>query len=142
MINMSTITKAVEDMLGEHTAGYTIERNGARNEDPNVAAKDNGWIGIRKGRKQYEAYSTGASPWLAEVEIIIEIQYAHFSDPGLAEDKIEEAVEEILGILNTHYNLDGTVSHITGLKVEYDLNTDVDAYHYAAVITVLAEARA
>ncbi len=141
MINMSDITRAVEEMLREHTADYTIERNGARNDDPNVAALGNGWIGIRKGKKDYEAYSTGPAKYLCDLEVIVEVQYARFDDAAEAEDHIEEAVEEILGILNNHQDLDGKVSHLTGFNVTYDVNTDVDAYHYAAVITVRAQAR-
>jgi hypothetical protein len=142
MINMSTITRAVEDMLNEHTANYTIARNAARNEDPNTAALGNGWVGIWSGDESYEPYSTGPHPWLAEVETIIEVQYADFNDPGIAEDKIEEAKGEILGIINDHYTLDGTVLEIIGIKVQRFRNEDVDAFHYGARITVRAQARA
>ena len=141
MINMSTITRSVEEMLREHTAGYTIERNGARNMDPNRAAQGNGWIGIRKGKKDYEAYSTGSAKYLCDLEIVVEVQYARYDDAAEAEDHIEEAVEEILGILNNHQDLDGTVALLTGFRVDYDVNTEVEAFHYAAVITVRAQAR-
>lgn len=141
MIDVSAITMAVEDMLNEHTAGYDITRNDARNEDPNVAAKDNGWIGIWSGDEDYEAYSTGPSPWLVHIEVIIEVQYAHFTDAKAAEEKIEAAKNEILGIVGDHPTLDSTVTQITGIRVTRLRNQESAGYHYALRITVLADAR-
>lgn len=135
MIDVFAITSAVEDMLDEHTADYTITRNDARNEDPNVAAKGNGWIGIWSGDEEYEAYCTGPNPWLVNLDITIEVQYAHFSDAKEAEDQIERAKNEILGIIGDHPTLDGTVTEITGIRVNRERN-QVAGYHYAAVITV------
>lgn len=142
MIDMSIITRATEDILKKHTAGYIITRNAARNMDPNVAAQGNGWIGIWAGDEDYQAYSTGSSPWLVDLEVIIEVQYADYRDPGVAEDQIEKAKGEILGIINDHYNLDNTVNEITEIKIQRFKNEEVDAYHYGARITVKAQARA
>lgn len=140
MINIKTITQAVEDMLLEHTTGYYIERNAERNTDPNVAAKDKGWINILKGTIAYDSLTIGPTPWMATIDLKVEIQYA--DDIGdRAEDGLEDAVSEILGILNDHKTLDGTVQMTMGYKIEYFINEGVRPFHQAAVITLTAEVR-
>jgi hypothetical protein len=140
MINFKEITQAIEEILTEHTNGYMIERNAERNIDPNVASKEKGWINILKSTIDYEAYTIGATPWKANIECKIEIQYADEQDYR-TEDGLEDAVAEIMGILNDHKTLDGEVLMTTGYRVEYAINEGVRPYHQAAIITIKAEAR-
>jgi hypothetical protein len=142
MIDFSLITSAIEKILNEHTNGYIIERNSRRNTDPNIAATGNGWIGIRKDTIEYSAHTTGRSPWLVQIEPLVEVQYASLNSISEAEDKIENSINEILGILNDHLTLDGVVSYINGFRIRYEINQEVDAYFYAGIITIRAEARA
>jgi len=76
MINYKTITQGIETVLNANLTGYIITRNAERNEDPDVAARGNGWIGIYRGPVNYRSYSIGATPWLVEVNPRVEIQVA------------------------------------------------------------------
>jgi hypothetical protein len=136
MINMSELTRAVEKILNDHTSGYTIDRNG-RNDDPNIAAMGNGWIGIRRGKVPYEPYSNAR--WNTKPDIIVEVQRARFDDAGMAEDEHEDAVIEIMGILNDHKTLDGYVAMTTGYDIEYMINDESQVFHHAAIITIHTE---
>jgi hypothetical protein len=142
MINFKLITRAIEDILAENTDGYTIERDAMRNVDPNVAAKGKGWINITKGPVNYESYTIGNTPWLCDVQPKVEIQYAD-NEGYKCEDGLEDALEEILGILasSDYRTLSGTVQNVRGFKVEYDINDTIEAYHQAAIITIFAEVR-
>jgi hypothetical protein len=141
MINFKLITQAIEDLLNDNTAGYTIERNAERNSDPNRAAKGNGLINISKGTVDYESHTIGSQPWLVTIHPQVEIQFAH-NEGWRCEDGLEDAVAEILGILTANKTLNGTVLMTNGYKVEYDINEGVKPYHQAAMITITAEARA
>ena len=143
VINFSAITTALKTLIAAGSTGYTIERNSVRNDDPNVAAIGKGWIGVRKGMIDYKAHTTGSSPWLAEIEVIAEVQYAHMSDPETAETQIETAIAEILGIINSNLTIGNTVSHVKGFRVDYfDVPDARNTYWYGGVITIRAEARA
>ena len=141
MIKFSQITQAVENILKQNTAGYNIQRNAERNHDPNVAAKGNGWINITKGTLDYEAFAIGSKPWQVTVEVKVEIQYAH-NEGWKCEDGLEDAVNEITTLLNSHPTFEGFVSMTTGFRIEYELNEGIKPYHQAAIITFRAEVRA
>lgn len=141
MLDISLITKAVEDILKEHTEGYTIVRNEMRNEDPNVAA-GKGWIGIYRGRVLYNKGVIGTTnPWTAAVEIVVEIQVADMSSGENLETNLIRSEQEVLGILNDHPNLDQTVYAVDGYNIEYDINQGAEIMHQAAIITIRATAR-
>ena len=145
MINFSDITQAVENVLKSGTAGYTIERCSTRNQDPNAAAKGNGHISIYKGSIDHDAYTTGSRRWNAKIETIIEIQCAD-NEGWQADDALENAVQEILGIIDTEAKkqagpFDGQIGHINGIRIDYETNADAEMYHVAAKITIRSEIR-
>lgn len=140
MLNRGAIGKAVENILRAGMEGYTIVRNEPRNEDPNMAA-DTGWIGIYRGRVKYRKHTTGPNPWIAEVEIDVEIQAASMADGIDVEEKLEKAEAQALALITASQNLEGTVQTIKEISVEDDLNVN-NTYYQAAIITIRAEVRA
>jgi hypothetical protein len=142
VINVKTITKAVEDIINDNTVGYIVTRNAERNVDPNVAAKDKGWIGIYRGGINYLPYTTGSTPWLAEVRVDVELQVASMQSGEQAEDKLQDAEAELLGIFAANLNLNGTVLMTQGYDIRYDVNVEAEVYFHAAIITLRTEVRA
>ena len=144
MINFSDITQAFENVLKSETAGYTIERCSTRNTDPNIAAQGNGHINVYKGSIDHDAYTTGSRRWKAMVETKIEIQCAD-NEGWRADDSLEDAVQEILGIIDTESKkaapFEGEAGNVNGFRIEYETNQGAEMYHVAAIITVRSEIR-
>jgi len=142
MINFKNITQAIETILNAQLSDYKIVRNELRNVDPNQATWGKGWIGIYRGKLDYEPHTTGATPWLVSADVIIEIQVASMTSGDDAEDKLQDAEQEVLNALVTDLTLGGTVLMTNGFSIEYDYNEDEQVYYHAAVITVRGELRA
>ena len=142
MINFKTILDALESIFNDNLTGYTVTRNEPRNNDPDLAAKNKGWIGIYRGTMNYESHSIGSIPWQVTVEPKIEIQCASARSGKDAEARLQDAESEVLTLLNANKKLNGTVEMTNGYVVDYEYNTDIeDMYHLAAIITIQAEKR-
>lgn len=141
MIDISTITKAVEAMLISGLDGYVITRNELRNEDPNVAAGNKGWVGIYRGGQKLSPRTTGNMPWGGEVEIVVEVQTASMRSGAEAEERLQAAEKEVMDVLEADKKLGGTVDMTMGYEVRYEVNADTQTYFQAAIITVKAEVR-
>lgn len=76
MIDYAQVTRAIESILKAGLTGYTIKRNPMQNTDPNVAARNKGWIGIYRGPLNYNSHTTGDTPWLADIHPLVEVQAA------------------------------------------------------------------
>ena len=141
---MTDITKGVKKVLDDNLTGYTIERNPRRNQDPNVAAMNKGWIGIYRGGLDYDAHTTGSQPWLAKPSIIVEAQVASLLSGEDAEDKLQDAEKAVMDVLTANKKLNDTVNMTTGYEIKYDVNEDEEAqiYFHAAIITIKTEVRA
>lgn len=148
MINLKRITQAIETLLKDNLGvvnsqaskdGYTIERNAARNSDPNIAARGKGWIGIYRAKLNYTPLTL--NQWLASIEIDVELQVAHFQSGDIAEDRLQDGEKAILDVMTANLNLSGTVGMTNGYDVTYEYNADVQQglYHHSSVITIKAE---
>lgn len=141
MINYKNITQGVETILNDNLSGYTITRNAERNVDPDIAARGKGWIGIYRGPLNYESHTIGTTPWMAEINIKVEIQVASMKSGDDAEDKLQDAEKEIIDVLTANKKLNNTVDMTNGYEIDYEYNADEQIYHHAAIITIKAEAR-
>lgn len=141
MVNLKDITIAVEALLKENLSDYHIERNPERPDDPWKATAKKAWVGVYRGSLEYEGHSIGSRPWLAKITIVLEVQTASLTSAENCEDKLLSAENEVLGVINAHRNLSGTVDMVTGYSVTYEENRDTQAYFQAAIITVRAEVR-
>ncbi len=143
MVNRSTVARGIETILKENLEGYLIERNPERNEDPNVAARDKGWIGIFRGDADYEPARVSATPWRVTLTPRVEIQVASWESGEKCEENLEFAVNKVLTVLNSNRTLNGTVAMTVGYSVTDEVNrTQEGVYFQAAIITIKAEVRA
>ena len=142
MINLKDITKAVETLLNQKLTGYIITRNAERNNDPSIAAQNKGWIGIYRKSISYEPYSTGTQKWMTFIELDIEIQVADMESGDIAENRLQDAEEEIMDLLTANKNLNNTVAMTNGYDIAYEYNADEQIYFHSAIITIKAEVRA
>lgn len=144
IINFKNITQAIETLLNNNTTGtYLIERNHERNGDPNKAMVNNGWIGIYRDSLTYNSHTTGSSPWLVDVAVRIEIQIASMLSSDDCEDKMEDAVNDVLTVLNANKKLSDSVLMTNGFNISYEINAEHrEVWYHAAIITLNAEVRA
>ncbi len=141
MINFKNITQAVETIFNDNLNDYTVTRNAERNVDPGLAAKNSGWIGIYRGSIVYDTVSTGASPWLAEVDIKVEVQVASIKSGDDAEDRLQDAEQAVMNVLNDNKTLSGTVTMTVGYTIDYEYNADNAIYWHASIITLKTQVR-
>lgn len=141
MINLKLITQAVESLLKENLTGYQVERNPERPEDPWKATASAAWVGIYKGDTEYKGHAIGGQPWLANVNIIIEVQVASFTSEDDCEDRLLTAEAAVLSVINSNRQLSGTVDMVEGYTITYAENRDTQSYFQAAIITVRAQVR-
>lgn len=141
MINLKTVTTAVETLLKAGLSGYQIERNPQRPQDPWMASAKTAWVGIYRGKVDYEGHAIGSNPWLARVEIVIEVQVASALSEEDCEDKLTTAEKAVLDVVNANRTLSGTVDMVAGYSVDYEINQDYQTYYQAAIITLRAQAR-
>jgi len=145
--NRAIINKAVMDIINKETNGYMIERNAPINTDMNKASQGKAWVGIYRGDMTVRAQSIGNAPWTMEGETRIVIQVFH-SDGEAAEDNLEAALTDIIGVLmdpvrNPSLKLGNTVDMTNGCDIEDEFNEDVQEGHFhSATIILRWEARA
>jgi len=145
ILNLKTVTIAIQDLLKQEMLpkhkGLTIVRNRLRNENPNLAFS--GWIGIYKANTDMEAHAMGPKIWRSDIEVLIEVQFAHAREED-AEDGLHDLEQEVLNILGTTANtqLKDTVSFTQGYSLNYEiLTSNASAYWQSSLITLRAEAR-
>ena len=142
MINLSEITAAVENLLKSGLSGYSIHRNAARNTNADLAARGSGWINVMRGSVDYRAHSIGDLPWMASIQVTVEVQAASMSSAEDAEDRLQNAEKAVLDVLTGDKKLGNTVDMTNGYSIKYEYNAQEKIYHHAAIITIKAEARA
>lgn len=142
MVNLKTITQAVEALLKQRLQNYLIERNPIRPSDPWKASVNQAWVGVYRSSTHYEGHSIGAQPWIANVSFVVEIQTASLTSAEDSEDKLLDAEKDVLDVINTNRTLSGTVDMVMGYTVEYEQNQQgFKVYYQAAIITVRAQVR-
>jgi len=145
-LNLKTITQAIKTLLIDDVypkhGNLTIARNRMRNQNPNIAK--GGWIGIYKGNNDFAINAVGANRWRAELQVLVEVQYAH-GDEEQAEDGLHDLENDVLEVLTSLSNttLNDTVSFTGGFSLDYEILSDEDAspYWHSSLITLSAEAR-
>lgn len=142
MINLATITAAVETLLKNNLASYNVNRNAMRATDPQQVARTNGWINVQRGSLSYRAVRTGSQPWQAQVAIRVEVQAASLASGADAEDRLQAAEEAVLAVLAANKKLGNTVDQTLGYDIEYLYNDGQQIWHHAAIITINAEVQA
>ena len=142
ILDTSTITKAVENMLKQNLSGYLISRNERKNVDPNKCNITKGWIGIYSDSDEYEAYVIGSRPWKVTPSVLINTQVTDMRSGAKCEEKLKEAIHDIVAVLEADRTLDGTVAYIMGYSITYEYNDTQEIYYYGANIRVKCETRA
>ncbi len=143
MIDVGEITKGIETLLNEKTTGFTIQRAGEINRNPNVAGRNNGWIGIFKGASSYKTHTTGNTPWLADIAIEVHVQRSSSRNGAVAEDGMTDSEKLVMDVLANKANLslNGTVDTVIEFDVEYKYEKEDLNYFATAIITLVAQKR-
>ena len=142
IVNYSDITKGIESILLQHLKGYVITRNERKNTDPNVCMEaGTGWIGIYRGPVDYEAHTIGSRPWMASPEPFINLQVVSNLSGDDAEDRLQDAEEEVVNALETDRTLNNTVDYVMGYSMDYEYNDLENIYHHGVNIKIKAQVR-
>ena len=142
ILDTSTITKAVENMLKQNLSGYIVERNERKNVDPNQCTLRKGWICVYTDEDLYEAYTIGSKPWKLTSSFFINVQVADARSGARCEEKLKAAIEDIVNILEADRTLGGTVACVMNYRIKYEYNNINNIYFYGANIYPGAEVRA
>lgn len=146
MIDFRNITAALETQIKDFNTEnkpYTIVRNKAINTDPNVAVT--GWAGIYRDSVNYDPHSSGAQPWLAELNIRIEAHAASFESEEDCEERLDDLVLFIQQAIESNRQIGGYVHQVIGYNVDYDdnfMSDQLQTFLQFATITVTAQVRA
>lgn len=142
MINLSTITKALQSQLNNSKAlaGIPVERS----EYVNMSSDRAPWIGIYKAGIDYDPNCLGRndSSWKASVDIEIAAQQTSYGTGEDCEDKLEKLVMDILDAVWSDSTIGGTVDHVIGLSAEYgslDPQKSETMYFQEAILSIKLE---
>ena len=142
MIDFSELTAAMETLLKDNLKDdFLITRNEEINIDANTASIGKGWVGVYRGKVDYEPYTTGNRPWLASPEIMVIVQVADAHSGYAAEDKLQAAEKAVVDVIESDRTIKGTVMQIVGYSMEYTYNKDNAIYFHGVMITVKTEVR-
>lgn len=143
IINFKEITQAVQTLLKDELKGkYSVQRNAEIESDPNVVARFDAWIGVYRKKVKYDPLTTGNAPWLATPEVDVFIQIADMHSGESAEDKLQDAEQAVMDVLNANRKLKDTVGQTVGYGMEYEIDKKGDVYFHSVLITIRTEARA
>lgn len=142
ILNYSSITKAIEDILRQRLPGYVITRNERKNVDPNICLMaGTGWIGIYRGSIDYDAYVISSRPWNVTPAPLINVQVASELSGNDCEDRLQTAEKAVVDALENDRTLNNTVSMILGYSMDYEYNQIEEIYFHGVNIRVKAETR-
>ncbi len=143
MINYKLITQAIKSILQDNLDNtYIITRNEERNVNPNVPLRKGKLINILRGSVSYEAYTLGTTPWLVSIKPMIEIQISSMISGEDAEDRLQDAEQEVMNVLTANKRLNNTIAMTNGYSIEYQYNQEEQCYHHSAIITIETQAQA
>ena len=143
MIDYGAITAAIKTLLVDNLGDdYTITRNEPRNVDPNrPLEKPKGLINITRGPMGMAAHTTGARPWLATIQPIIEIQVSSMLSGEDAEDKLQDAQVDVMTIIGANLKLGNTVEMTNNFGFNYQYKDDDQIYFHSVQITLTCQSR-
>lgn len=144
IVNLKTITRAIEDMLKTaHGGDYLIVRNAERNMEPNVPSIKGAWVNVTRGDAAYtpgRVMATNPHMWTYAPTVKVEIQTASLQSADDAEDKLLDVEYAIMTTLTANMRVaSGAV--LQGFDIAYEYLTDGTAHVYSATITIKLEVR-
>lgn len=139
MINLSTVTKALQEQLNNNVGVKNFIKNEVvRGEMVNVDPNQVPWVGVYRGKVNYFPRTLGSmNNWEAEPSVRVIVQNTDLRSAAACEEELEEYVQAILNAVITDTTIGGTVDIIKDFNVEVGyLETDRNSiYFQGAVIT-------
>lgn len=146
MINASEITRRVKTQLFNglkvKNKDYTVSRGEYINKDYELAP----WVGIYRGAIEYDpaTLGDGLNSWRANMKLRLVVQEASLESGEDAEEKLEQAVQDVLDVMMADKEWAGKGASMTvGISVEYSYNEtkSESIYFQSAMLTLEAEVR-
>lgn len=122
-VNVASITQAIEEMLGDALdigqAGVIIERSAEERLTPTL----HGWVGIYRDGIDYPARTLGMGSGYRNqlVRITLLVQESDPSSGDECEDRLEDLMQKVVGVLLSDPSLKGTVQTLDAFTVRYEL---------------------
>ena len=143
MYNSYTISNALYEQIKNYkdvlSNNYTVEHSEYVNNDPDKTP----WVGVYKAPIVFDPNSLGrhGQSWKGTLACQVFIQASHGDDAGECSKLLGEMEYNILNAIWSDPKIDGNISMITGLEIEYQYNNlkSETLYYQQAVITVTME---
>lgn len=137
-LNLSLITRALQEMLREAQsvglAGVLVERS----EEIPEAPPQHGWVGIYRAQVNYEIRAVGTATGLRsqEPDLVLLCKSSDPSGGEECEERLESLVAAVLSVVLSDPSIKGQVDVIGALRVSYDhyAKTGNDEYTQMAAI--------
>ena len=143
MINMATITTALQDQIQNHASvdflHVPVERSEYVNVDPNRTP----WCGVYKGKVTFTPRSLGrhAKSFSAQIKLRIVVQAVDFLSAANCEDNLEDYIDKVMNAVWSDPTIDGNVDMVQDFEIEYqyqETNRE-STFFQMAIITLTAE---
>jgi hypothetical protein len=141
MINVSDITKEIEDLLKTNPDilqnQITVQRSEFANLDPNNTP----WLGIYRAKIEYDPNSLGrhSTRWRGVLTVRFIVQAANDLSGATCEEDLESYIEVLFDALWSDPSLNNTVLMMTALNVEYsykEMESETMHFQWAVVTAV------
>ena len=141
-VNVSVVTKAVEQMLNDDPSvggqGALIERSAPLREE----ATSDGWVGIYRSQVKHVARALGmsAAQRMSRVLLMLVVRESAQSSGADCEDNLEDLVQRVLQTLLSDPSLKGTVQMLDEVVVNYDRyeKDSDDVFNQSATLFITA----
>jgi len=134
MINLSIITKALQDQLNSNVdvKEFLNGKEVIRGEVINMDVNETPWVGVYRGNVKYEPRTLGSmNNWEASPSIRVIVQASHLSSAEQCEIDLEGYVQKILDAVIDDTTIGGTVDMINSYDVEVGyIETDRSTVHF------------
>lgn len=119
--NVSEITRAIQSMLNDSPdvgqAGVLVERSGEERLSPTA----NGWVGIYRDGIDYPPRTLGMGSGYRNqlIRLYLVLQETDPTSGDECEDRLEELLQKVVGVLLSDPSLGGTVQTLDAFTVTY-----------------------
>jgi len=133
MINLSVITKALQDQLnGNIVIRELLGKDVVRGEMINMDINETPWIGVYRGNVSYEPRTLGSmNNWEASPTVKVIVQAGNMQSAEQCEIDLESYVQKVLDAVIADTTIGGTIDMINSYDVEAGyIETDRSTIHF------------
>lgn len=146
--NVARVTQAVLEMLRDApdvgAAGVEVERSC----EPRLSPTTHGWVGVYRDRIDYPSRALGMGSGYRNqmIRLFLLVQETDLTSGTECEDRLEELLQKVIGVLLSDPSLKGTVATLDEFSVRHESYEESDGVYmqmaridFTGVIPVTAQ---